>query len=1523
MSIAGIRSNRGDIYQRLVALDWALTVLSDPEYQWLEVDATGYLVDDVVIGKSDGSVICCQCKKNQTDFRAWSITDLSDELVKAAQELSKNRQATVRFYSRCGFGPLAKLREYHLLHPSEAGYLENLTQEHTKTNSDLAACIAEHSSAISTYEFLYRTSFEVSPDFDRMESLLHERLLRKVSNPDTAFNVLNTYLDKLGGRIKDDSLRSSAQYRLTKDDLLDILNRSGSLLIPRMDISEIRNSFARTSSIGRSWHRDIAGQRMLRPIVSELLAAIDAKKRSVLLTGAPGSGKTCVMLALQEKLEQRMTAKSDLVSLFIQSREFVDQATMQDRQAQGLPERWVEQAARLADESHVVVIIDSLDVLSIAREHSVLSYFLAQIDQLLLLPNVTVITACRDFDRKYDRHIAVRQWDCELQCLPLCWEMEVVPLLDTLKIDSSAIDVATRELICNPRELGLFVELAKRQGSFNVVTSQALGQRYLDSVVKDDPVLGDLAMQAIEDIADIMLKSRSLSIAKQRCGASQDILRRLHSLNILIDTHDGGLTFGHQTLLDVLVISRALRQGVSLNEFIQGLSPVPFVRPSIRSFVAQLAIGDRSEYRKQLRAALTGNAAFHIRRLIAESFSQQKPLGSDWSFIRDLHINHREVFQVIYSQASLVEWHHFWLSYLVPALKEVQDVDGLTAHFYRIAQWINEDTDGVLAFWMEVIDLDWIDENSVAERLAISLSDIQEENLPLIVPLLERLLDMPKPKHSLLGRVVAKTVNSGALSDTALWHYISGDVGEEDVLKFNIDNKLHCQPYDLGNDKKLLKQQMVKSTVLLNLALETIEQWSQIQFRHYGATRIGYRMGLLNDSSYSDTHTQQDYRHIDSKRYLLDAVENAIIEHAQKNSHWWQENRERLCFSHEGVLVYFAILSLISQPVTNIDLVGRLLCDKNLLEFELSYELGTLIKTAFIHLDGSTQDSVISVIQALWREQLAADDEVPLWVLHKRAEYISTIPCYLRSPESQAVLDAYEKTDGALYRQPHIGQRGGVVVAPFSYEEFLRADDAGVLHLLAHYAGYDPKPRDFLIGGEREVGSQLREASSRNPSRFLRLLTSYWSSISTEFSNSIMDGAANYLAYRHGNLRTNANWVAVEESNPQSLANQIIDELERHSAHWRHNRSAANALKSCAHVIEDTQTAERLVFLSLGFLNLNEESSVHGDSVDLLTVGINMMTGSVVEALMILANYFLENNIAFPELLSPTLLQFAGKEHPALRALILRRLPYSQSKSPELGWKLFDRAMESSSGLWASAEPCLYYAYRKDFEKVSALLERLQNEGDREDFETWGRISALSALAGHIKLADLIEELNRLSIAEAWQGAVSVWTHVDNIRQHRDQCLVGIEAGLKTCSDNALVVAQKTMSLFRGPTPSISIPIEIVKLYFSVLEADSGNSYHRDFGFNEWLNSTSQRDPELSLSAVEIYLNYVNHYDQPSLYDYDNQLVQLVTRLFAEAEEREEADNGAMLKRVVSVQDLLLSLGVNSIDEWLKSAERQ
>lgn len=61
----------------------------------------------------------------------------------------------------------------------------------------------------------------------------------------------------------------------------------------------------------------------------------------------------------------------DLVPL-LQSREFAYFLTVQERVSLGLPEQWTDKVARLADETHVVVVIDSLDVLSIAREHGVL-----------------------------------------------------------------------------------------------------------------------------------------------------------------------------------------------------------------------------------------------------------------------------------------------------------------------------------------------------------------------------------------------------------------------------------------------------------------------------------------------------------------------------------------------------------------------------------------------------------------------------------------------------------------------------------------------------------------------------------------------------------------------------------------------------------------------------------------------------------------------------------------------------------------------------------------------------------------------------------------------------------------------------------------------------------------------------------------------------------------------------------------------------------------------------------------------
>lgn len=173
-----------------------------------------------------------------------------------------------------------------------------------------------------------------------------------------------------------------------------------------------------------------------------------------------------------------------------------------------------------------------------------------------------------------------------------------------------------------------------------------------------------------------------------------------------------------------------------------------------------------------------------------------------------------------------------------------------------------------------------------------------------------------------------------------------------------------------------------------------------------------------------------------------------------------------------------------------------------------------------------------------------------LWISKKRVELIVAIPCYLRSSEAQAVLNAFEKKEGVLIRLPDIRSRDGTVSAPFSYEVFLSSSDRGVLRLLAHYTGQGSNFEDFLVGGEQEVGSQLREAASRHPIRFLRLLSTYWAEISEGFCDDIMDGTATYLNHRYGNLKTNDPWTPIDEPDASVLASHNFDELERHSNHW-------------------------------------------------------------------------------------------------------------------------------------------------------------------------------------------------------------------------------------------------------------------------------------------------------------------------------------------------------------------------------------
>ena len=1523
MSLSGVRSNRGDGYQTLVAFDWALDVLTNEDFAYLEIDSTALdasgvpiTVDDVVVGLADGGKICCQSKKNQPHFQAWSVTDLADELNKSARLMSGDPKSRVRFYTRGSFGALAKLREHSATQPDVAAYRNSLTKELRANDAELAANIAT-GCGLSTYEFLQRTSFESTRELDRMQDLINERLVRLVSNAAGAFDALWTRLDKLGSRIGDGTSTNVVDsHRLTKSDINEIVTRAGATIIPPRSQQELASTFASTSAIGRSWSRDIAGKRIPVLSVSELIDAVNQKERSVLLTGKPGAGKTCILLALQDALE----ARSDVASLFIQAREFASCATPEARISHGLPADLVGLIGRMADSKQSVVIVDSLDVLSLSRVNGVLEYFLAQIDRILLIKNVTVVVACREFDRKYDSRISERKWDRTVMIAPLDWDVTVAPIVVASNIDPEILDATTRGLIQNPRELALFVDIAGHSGGFNVVTSQALSQMYLRTIVQDDPALSDDAMTRIEQMAHKMLVSRRLDVPRTQVQLPDNMVARLLSAGVLHQTAAGNLEFGHQTLLDVLVISGAERGGLTLKALIEQLPAVPFVRPTIRAYLASLALGNRASFRKQLRAVFDSDAAFHIKRLVAESLADLQPQEDDWSLIQHLNRKHRELFDSLYRYSTSRDWHYFWLKYLVPYAVTEHDGPSLAVHAHRIAIWKRFDPIGVLSFWADMLKLEWLDRDRVAMTIGHALGDFDSTAAASAENLIRELLRRPQLEHDFLGKAVGRCLRTGGATDDLLWLYIAGDVSDEDVLRYHFDQKLRCQPHEFGADD-FLERRMMQSDALLELAISQVERWSALKNETY-SHRAGFREGFLSQTSYDAVHSHHAIRHVSSETVLFNAMQSAILQHAKLHSEWWAAHRARLCRSDDGAIRYFAILAVTESPESNIAQASSLLLDKELRQSRLHFEISTLLRAAFLCLSGSDQERVVAAILTWWHD---GDAEPSPWVLRERAELLSAIPAWLRPPCAQALLDSWEATHGSRIRQPRIHSHSGMGVAPFSYERFLEMSDAGTISILSHYQNDARRDyeHDFLFGGAEQVERQLSEAASRAPTRYLRLLVDRWADIPERFTDDILEGAATYLAHRNGRLKFDATkWVPVDEPDASGLASSILDEIERHPVRWRHNRSAAKALAACANVILSTDEASRLLFAAVGFAGCPEPSD-HDDSIeqDLVFVGINMIRGDAAQAALAIAANFAKANLPFPELLVPTLTRFALDSNPAVRAVIIRELPYLQSISPAFGWKLFDFALRGGDErLWTVAEPCLYYGYHARFAAISGFLNEIAGTGKGKSLETWGRISALAVLSGLIGPSVFISQLHTLSSDDAWCGATSVWTANAGNPQHSEKCFEGFTTGLSIDGATRLLVARGMNMMFRGDEPVPLVPTSVVDLYFSALEGEKSDDRFHLHGFDDWLNSTCRLRPDETLESTERFANFVERTKYP-LSDH-GAISKLMTSFFREAEEREESDEGVMLKRVIAVQDRFLAIGLYGLDEWLRDAER-
>ena len=129
MSLAGVRSFRGDEYQFQVALDWVVRLLTDDDVLSVQVESLGAVgegppvVDDVVVRLTDRTVYV-QAKKNHPKRGVWSLGDgvLRAELVKARDQLEADERGEAHVCSQSPFGELEQLCDEARYFPDYAAF---------------------------------------------------------------------------------------------------------------------------------------------------------------------------------------------------------------------------------------------------------------------------------------------------------------------------------------------------------------------------------------------------------------------------------------------------------------------------------------------------------------------------------------------------------------------------------------------------------------------------------------------------------------------------------------------------------------------------------------------------------------------------------------------------------------------------------------------------------------------------------------------------------------------------------------------------------------------------------------------------------------------------------------------------------------------------------------------------------------------------------------------------------------------------------------------------------------------------------------------------------------------------------------------------------------------------------------------------------------------------------------------------------------------------------------------------------
>ena len=500
----------------------------------------------------------------------------------------------------------------------------------------VSICGSEHGAWLALRQLRVRTVDEatLTTAVERRVRALLRAADGQPADPKAARLLISDFLnDNLGRRLSGESILGDLEtHGLVRSRLVgDTTVRQQIQRRNRAHAEEVRS-------------RLINREQIIRGETALASAALLEQGKSVVLEGAAGSGKSCVLVQLMQHLEEQ-----DIPHLVIR----LDTLESGDQHAQaigtrlGLPDSPAITLGGFAGSRPSVLVVDQLDAISVvsARNQAAWGAFNELLDETRTYPNMRILFACRSFDFDRDPRLRGLAEDSEqverISVGPLD-EQVIRSEIATAGLDPTSLNQTQLDIVSTPLHLHLLLESANSQ-DIEFTSSGDLYDAFWKhkAAAVSQRLHGNLSVwsDAVGHLSDELSRRESLvapSFVLDEYGEALDVL----ASEGVVYVQNDNVGFFHESFFDYAFARAFVRSNRDLVQWLLDDEQHLFRRSQVRQVLEFLRgrEADRGPYLTALRGLLSHpEIRFHIKKLVLDRLGVlSDPTSDEWRVVEGL-----------------------------------------------------------------------------------------------------------------------------------------------------------------------------------------------------------------------------------------------------------------------------------------------------------------------------------------------------------------------------------------------------------------------------------------------------------------------------------------------------------------------------------------------------------------------------------------------------------------------------------------------------------------------------------------------------------------------------------------------------------------------------------------------------------------------------------------------------------------------------------------------------------------------